>query len=241
MPIPILEIPFDAEGIFISRPNRFLGIVDIKGKRTSRGIEVHVHDPGRLKELLYPGNRVLLKRAESNSSRKTKWDLIAAWSYDGWVLVNSGYHRSVVEHLLQDGRISPFKNLKEVKAEVTMGHSRIDFLLTTKQGKKIGVETKGCTLTLDGIALFPDAPTERGRRHIETLMKMKKTGMDAALMILIFGPRPRCFAPKADTDPKFSEAFYNALKGGLKVYPLLFNYKGGTVHYLQRVPLCKKR
>ena len=96
--IPVLEVSYDASGVFKERPNRFLGVVDIDQPRKAAGVHVHIHDPGRLKELLYKGNKVLLRHART-SNRKTDWDLIAAKYSDGWVLVNSSYHRAGAEHI----------------------------------------------------------------------------------------------------------------------------------------------
>ncbi len=142
--IKILSVKWDREGIFLSRPNRFTGMVEIDGKKET----VHVHDPGRLEELLYRGNRVLLKSADK-PDRKTKWDLIASRYGDRWVFTNSGYHRKISERIMHmlfpDAEIIP---------EVKVGHSRLDFIVK-KKGKITGVEVKGCTLTENGVALSP--------------------------------------------------------------------------------------
>ena len=116
---------------------------------------VHVRDPGRLKELLYPGNKVLVKH-KSGEKRKTQWEIIAAWDNE-WVLINSGYHRAISEAILNNPKISPFGELDGLKAEVTVGHSRLDFMLEKDEGQ-IALEIKGCTLEIDNIALFPDLP-----------------------------------------------------------------------------------
>ncbi|MDG6220727.1 MAG: DNA/RNA nuclease SfsA, partial [Candidatus Thermoplasmatota archaeon] len=187
-----INIFHDAEGVFMSRPNRFVGVVEISGLGEQM---VHVHDPGRLKELLYPGNKVLLKRA-SSPGRKTAWDLLAARFQDQWVFTNSAYHPHISRWVLE-GRMAPFSGVSCIRPEVTVGHSRLDYVLDMDDGKKIGLEVKGCTLAVEGVALFPDAPTERGRRHIETLMTKKDEGWGAALMVLVFRTDAVCFSPKA--------------------------------------------
>lgn len=226
--VTVLHIDWDVEAVFLSRPNRFVGIVDIGGKEE----KVHVHDPGRLEELLYPGNRVLLKRAEK-PGRKTRWDLIASWYEGQWVFTNSGYHRQISENIVR--RL--FSG--EIKAEVTVGHSRLDFVV--KDGENItGIEVKGCTLTENGVALFPDAPTERGRKHLETLISMMKEGKKAVLLILVFRKDSRCFAPNERTDPKFAETFGRAVEKGLMVRPVLLEYDGRDVWWKGEIGLCSE-
>ena len=224
--VAILRVSWDREGVFLSRPNRFLGIVDIDGREE----KVHVHDPGRLEELLYPRNRVLLRKAD-NPGRKTKWDLIASWYEGQWVFTNSGYHRQISENIVR--RL--FSG--EIKPEVTVGHSRLDFVV--KDGKNItGIEVKGCTLTENGVALFPDAPTERGRKHLETLISMMEEGKKAVLLVLVFRNDSRCFAPNDRTDPKFAETFRRAVEKGLEVRPILLEYDGETVCWIGEIGLC---
>ncbi len=225
--IAILNVEWDREGIFLSRPNRFVGIVDMDGEEEA----VHIHDPGRLEELLYPGNRVLLKKAEK-AGRKTGWDLIAAHHGDMWVFTNSSYHRWISEKIVR--MLYPDN---EIRAEVMVGHSRLDFMV--KSGENItGIEVKGCTLTEDGTALFPDAPTERGRKHVKTLMKMMDEGNDAVLMVLVFRKDSLCFSANRRTDPWFADALDAAVRKGLKVHPMLLEYDGKTVWWLGEIGLC---
>ncbi len=222
------EIFYDEEGVFIDRKNRFLGVVDIGKKEL-----VHIHDPGRLEELLYPGNKVLIKKADS-SKRKTKWDLIAAQAPEdrSWVLVHSGYHRPASEHILKD----IFPN-DEIKAEVKLGKSRIDFIVNAD--RKIAVEVKGCTLAKNKIALFPDAPTTRGRRHVEELIKFKKDGNEAILLVLVFRDA-RCFLPNESTDPDFARTFWKAIMEGVKIMPIRLKYDAPTLKTISEIPLCPR-
>ncbi len=235
MPTQLINLQHDSEAIFKARPNRFLGIVELEGQ--DHEVHVHVHDPGRLEELLYPGNQVLLKKADG-PNRKTKWDLLAAWKNNQWVLVHSGYHRKITEAILDNQKLCPFGKLVTIQPEVKTGHSRIDFLVTQYNGKKIYVEVKGCTLTIDGIALFPDAPTERGTRHLKLLAELKRTGAGAAVIILIFRYDSKCFAPNIETDPKFAAAFTNALHQGVEVYPIVVEYDGQKISFVKKIPIC---
>jgi sugar fermentation stimulation protein A len=241
MPQKVMDITWDAKGTFIERPNRFLGIVDITSPKShkKKKVKVHVHDPGRLKELLYPKNKVLLRKA-TNPNRKTKWDLIAAKYEKEWILTHSGFHREIAQWVIENPKVSPFGKVKKIEAEVGFKNSRLDFLLTKKNGRRTWVEVKGCTLAIDGVALFPDAPTLRGARHLEHLIDIVKKGDEASIIILVFRHDSRCFAPKEDTDENFARIFRKAVKVGISAYPLLFNYDGSSLRYLGNIPLCKK-
>ncbi|MGM0770858.1 MAG: DNA/RNA nuclease SfsA [Halobacteriota archaeon] len=210
----VIEIPWDSEGILLSRINRFLGVVDITSYSGSpsdiRGEMVHIHDPGRLEDLLYPGNELLLKKA-SNPNRKTGWDVIAAKADDGWILINSAFHRKIAEWAIWNEVCPFFEGLDSVTAEKKLGDSRLDFLLE-KGDTNIWVEVKGCTLINGNKAMFPDAPTVRGKRHIEELIKAVRAGDEALLLILVFRTDAKCFVPNEVIDPDLAEIFREAVK-----------------------------
>ncbi len=233
----IIKIPHDAEAIFKMRPNRYLGIVDIISPEFQRNVPVHIHDPGRLEELLYPENRILLRSA-SGSHRKTQWDVLAARYDTQWVLIHSGYHRQIAEKILTNPELGPFPELKRIEAEIRLGHSRMDFRLELQNGKQIWVEVKGCTLAQNNIALFPDAPTKRGARHLRELMECKARGFEATILILIFRTDANCFAPNYVTDPEFSGLFYQAIEKGVLAYPCVLTYSDDTIFYLRKIALC---
>lgn len=232
----LLEIPHDEGAVFLSRENRFLGRVKLKS--TGEIHEVHVRDPGRLEEILYQGNEVLIRKAD-NPDRKTNYDLIAGRVEDNWILVNSGFHRKITEEILEDEQVSPFKNIDSYLAEQKLGKSRIDFLLE-KDGERIWLEVKGCTLAVDDTALFPDAPTTRGKRHIEELIDAKEKGVRAALIFLIVRPDAECFKPYEKRDPAFSETFWRAVEKGVEVHPLLMEYDGQELFFKGEIPVCDR-
>ncbi|WP_244603368.1 DNA/RNA nuclease SfsA [Methanococcoides sp. NM1] len=236
----VMEIPWDAEGRLLSRPNRFLGIVDITSISGSpadiQEEKVHIHDPGRLEYLLYTGNDLLLKKA-SNTNRKTGCDVIAAKADDGWILINSAFHRKIAEWAIRNEVCSFLEGLDSVAAEQKFGESRLDFLLG-KGDRRIWVEVKGCTLIDDGRAIFPDAPTSRGKRHVGELIKAVAGGDEALLLILVFRPDAQCFAPNEVIDPDLAAAFRDAIGAGVKVCPLVFSYEGREIIYRGRIPLC---
>jgi len=235
MATPVLKLPHDAEGKLIARPNRFLALVDIN----SRKEKVHVHDPGRLEELLYPGNGVLVRKA-SSPNRKTGWDLLAARFGKMWIFVNSAHHSSIAEAVLRNDDISPFRGVRTLRPEVRFGSSRLDFFLQLRDNSEVWVEVKGCTLTQHGKALFPDAPTKRGARHMRELTTIAREGSRAAALILVFRQDSQCFAPNRETDPEFASAFWLALEAGVEVHPLLFSYTEDWIIFHREIPLCPK-
>lgn len=223
----IYNIGIDEHGKFIERPNRFIAHIKLKD-----GIEAvcHVHDSGRIKELLFEGNTVGLKKAKEGSNRKTSWDVISALSDDGEdILINSAYHRYISENFLKAPDLSPFGEINSIKAEVKNGNSRIDYLLE-KDGIKIWVEVKGVSLAIDKTAMFPDAPSIRAQKHLKELMSLKEKGDRAAVLLLVFR-EAKCFRPKYETDPAFSQLFYEAMKRGIEIYPIQFFLENGKIKY----------
>ncbi len=230
----VMNISPDFEGILRARPNRFLGVVDIPPDLV--GEKVHIHDPGRLEELLYPGNQVLLKKA-SGTKRKTGWDLIAGWAGSDWILINSAYHRSIARWYLTNGSDPLFEDVTSILPEKTFGESRLDFLVE-KGDSRIWVEVKGCTLTRDGMALFPDAPTKRGQKHVKELINVIKGGDKAAMLVLVLGPPAKCFASNVAIDPEFADLLNKALRAGVQVIPVSFRFDGTRLYYMGKLPLC---
>ena len=222
----LYKIQIDEVATFLERPNRFIAHV-----RLDSGSEeiVHVHDSGRIKELLYEGNRVQLRRA-TNPNRKTKWDMISGRADDGEdILINSSFHRYVGENLLNDPEISPFGEIENLRAEVKYGKSRLDFLVE-KDGKKIWIETKGVSLAENKVAMFPDAPSERAVKHLQELIEIKENGDRAAVILLIFRDS-KVFRPRYETDPKFNEYFYKAIEKGVEIYPIQLSLDDGIINY----------
>lgn len=223
----IYEIGIDKRGKFVERPNRF--VADVKLEDNSV-VTCHVHDSGRIRELLFTDNSIDIKKAKEGSIRKTQWDVISALSDDKEdILINSSYHRYISEKFLRDEKLSPFGKYSNIKAEVKYGDSRIDYLIE-KDDKKIWVEVKGVSLSLNKKAMFPDAPSTRAQKHLKELMKLKEDGDRAAVLLLVFRESDT-FRPKWETDPKFSELFYEAMEKGVEVYPVQFFLKDGNIMY----------
>ena len=198
-------------GIFIDRPNRFIAHVEVGGNRET----VHVKNTGRCKELLIPGCEVWMN-APGTPGRKTKYDLVAVRKSTG-VLFNidsQAPNKTVKEWLLK-------QDYDLIHPEYTYGDSRIDFYMEKRlpdgETKRYLMEVKGCTLEFDGIGYFPDAPTERGVKHIHELIKAKKEGFEAALAYVIQMDGVTEVRPNTDTHPEFGEAIEEAKKAGVEI------------------------
>ena len=159
--------------------------------------------------------------------------MISAKADDGEdILINSAYHRYISENFLKDLEISPFGKVDSITAEVKNGDSRLDYLLE-KDGKKIWVEVKGVSLSVNKIAMFPDAPSTRAQKHLKELIKIKENGDRAAVLLLVFRDS-ESFRPKYETDLEFSKLFYKAIKVGVEIYPVQFYLKDGDIIYREK-------
>jgi len=195
---------------FISRPNRFLGKVRIDGRQT----ECFIPNPGRMGELLRP-NAVVYLTPRSHENRKTAYDLSLV-DLDGTLIsVDSRVPNKVASEAIEEGKIPEFSGLEVEKAEYTYNDSRLDFLLKG-MGTQLLLEVKSCTLVRGRTALFPDAPTKRGSRHLRTLMGGMSYGR-AAILFIIQRPDAESFKPNEATDPTFAETLRDASNRGVEV------------------------
>ncbi len=196
-------------GKFISRPNRFVAQVELDGREQI----VHVKNTGRCKELLIPGNVVYLQKAE-NPRRKTAYDLIAVEKGHWFVNVDSQIPNAVAEEWLHSGNL--FSNLEVLRREVTYGDSRFD-LYAEYGSHRAFIEVKGVTLEKEGVAYFPDAPTERGIKHIHGLMQCMDDGYEAYILFVIQMQGIRRFEPNRSTHPEFAEALKQGQEKGVHI------------------------
>lgn len=209
------------EGIFLSRPNRFIAHVLANGKEEI----CHVKNTGRCRELLVPGARVTLSISD-NPARKTKYDLVAVWKGDTYINMDS----QAPNHAAGEALRHLISGAKQVKGEVTHGESRLDFCVETEKETWF-VEVKGVTLEKDGHALFPDAPTERGIKHLHTLIKCVEEGCKAAALFVIQMKGVHSFSPNDQMHPAFGEALRQAKQAGVEIwaYDCLVTEKGMTI------------
>jgi len=196
---------------FIARPNRFVALV-----RTEEGGEltVHVKNTGRCRELLLPGAAVILAAGE-NPARKTAWDLVGVYKQDALFNIDSQAPNRVAAEWLAAGGYDGIR-FDFVKPEYRYGSSRIDFAME-RGGERFLMEVKGCTLERDGIGFFPDAPTERGTRHLRELTRAAGEGYRCAAAFVIQTEGVRQVRPNRETDPAFADALTRAVSTGVRV------------------------
>jgi len=196
---------------FILRPNRFLAKVRIDGKM----VWAHVPDPGRLKELLIPGARVLVQ-AKNGEKRKTKFALVMVYKGEELVSINTLLPNRFVRFCLDNRQIPELANWTVIKPEFLVGHSRFDFLLG-KGRQQMLLEVKSVTLVEDRIAKFPDAVTARGLRHIQHLSEMRQTGYATTVLFIVQRSDADRFQPHWSRDPAFAQALALAQTEGLQI------------------------
>lgn len=217
------------EGIFRARPNRFIAEVEVNGTIQ----KVHVKNTGRLKELLIPGIAVFLEES-SNPNRKTRYDLIAVQQTDRIVNIDSQIPNALAYEWIQQGNL--FQNLQLLKREKTYGASRFD-LYAEHEDKKAFLEVKGVTLDCDGIARFPDAPTERGVKHVTELQHCIQDGYEAYILFIIQMKGIQAFSPNEITHPEFAEALRNAKEAGVHILALDCNVTKDSINIDSSIPV----
>lgn len=207
------------QGYFLARPNRFIAHVELQGKAHI----AHVKNTGRFKELLIPGASVYLQDHNDQPHRKTRYSLIAVEKGDRLINLDSQVTNRVAEEALRNGSLTlPGFNepIVRIQPETTFQSSRFDFFLAGKT-KKAFLEVKAVTLEEDGIARFPDAPTERGIKHLEELATAYKLGYLAYTLFVIQMEGIRLFKPNDKTHQAFGDALREAVKKG--VIPLAYS------------------
>ncbi len=220
-------------GKFLSRPNRFIATVEINGSPET----VHVKNTGRCKELLIPGAKVYLA-ASNNPARKTKYDLIAVTktTKDKRILINMDCQipNDVVDEWLKVSDL--FSDKASITREVTFGSSRFDFYVSDGK-RKAFLEVKGVTLEKDGVALFPDAPTVRGVKHIHELIRAAELGFEAYVLFVIQMKGVQKFIPNAQTHPAFADALLQASGSGVKIIAMDCVVTKDSIEIDEQVPI----
>lgn len=199
------------EGIFIDRPNRFIANVLINGEKE----KVHVKNTGRCKEILREGTTVFLEKSD-NPNRKTRYSLISALKGNLLINIDSQVPNKVVYQSILNNEIEELKDVDLLKREVTYLNSRFD--LYFEKGKEKGfIEVKGVTLEIDGLSMFPDAPTERGRKHILEMIKAVEEGYKGYIFFLIQMNNIETFTPNGVMDEDFANALKEAQEKGVNI------------------------
>jgi len=199
-------------GIFIDRPNRFIANVWVNGER----LAVHVKNTGRCKEILISGTRVFLEKANEKSKRKTRFSLISAYKGSQLINIDSQIPNALGHSALENQALNITGKMDYLKREVTYQKSRFDLFYRSNH-KKGFIEVKGVTLETKGVALFPDAPTIRGTRHILELIDASNQGYENYLIFVIQMKGVNCFKPNDKMDQNFSKALRVADKKGVHI------------------------
>lgn len=238
------------KAVFLERPNRFIAYAEIEGSKET----VHVKNTGRCAELLRPGAVIYVQKSD-NPERKTKWDLIAVEKGETMVNMDSQIPNRVVQEWIEKGGL--FGEAPYVRPETTYGNSRFDLYVETKgaadgeglleeerkveagiQGnRKIFIEVKGVTLEEEGVARFPDAPSERAVKHVEELGQAVKDGYEAYIIFVIQMKGIRFFTPNVDTHPAFAEALKKAKSAGVHILAYDCQVTPETIVLDQPVPV----
>ncbi|MGB9756935.1 MAG: DNA/RNA nuclease SfsA [Candidatus Bipolaricaulaceae bacterium] len=220
--------PFSGDlvwGEYLERLNRFVIAVRVAGKREI----AHLPNPGRLLEVLSPGRTVLLRRA--SGGRRTRWTAVAADLGDFLVSLDSTLPNRAFPRFLSRGIFPELLGFQIVAREPRLGMGRADFLLS-RGPERVWVEVKSVTLVVDGVALFPDAPTSRGVRHLRELSARVRAGEKAWVVFVVQRPDAQRFGPNAALDPQFGRAFCQALALGVEFRAVVCSFDGEELHPL---------
>lgn len=196
---------------FVRRSNRFIANVILDDKEEI----VHIKNTGRLKEILQQGAPVVLEESK-NTGRKTKYSLIAAYKGDVLINIDSQVPNMVVYDGIKDGKVKEIHDVIKLRREAAYGNSRFDLYFETKAQRGF-IEVKGVTLETEGVAMFPDAPTERGCKHIYELIKAVKEGYAGFIFFLIQLKGVKYFTPHEIRHPEFAKALKLAKEKGVAI------------------------
>ena len=217
------------KGIFLARPNRFVAHIEIEGQT-----EVcHVKNTGRCRELLPAGAQVWCQKS-ANPNRKTKYDLIAVQKGDRLINMDSQAPNTAAGEWIRSGGMG---NVEQVRAETVHGDSRFDFSFIL-DGKQCFLEVKGVTLETDGICAFPDAPTERGAKHLRGLTAAVAEGYKAYVLFVVQMENVRYLHPNDETDPAFGAALREAAAAGVQVLAMDCKVTPESMTLRESIPVC---
>jgi len=215
-------------GVFLARPNRFIAHVEIDGKTEI----CHVKNTGRCRELLPAGAEVFCQ-CSPNPNRKTKYDLITVRKGHRLINMDSQAPNAAAKEWLSAGGLGEIENLRP---ETVHGDSRFDFSFE-KDGKQCFMEVKGVTLETDGVCAFPDAPTERGVKHLQGLARLAQEGYGAYVLFVIQMEDVKYLHPNDATDPAFGQALRQAAKAGVRILAMDCKVTENTMTILSPVPV----
>ncbi len=223
--------------VFLERRSRFSVAVE----RDGREFDAFLANSGRLREILVPGRRMLLRSALDRSSngrsarggRRTGFDVLGAFLEEGFVTIDSRLPNALVKEALLAGSLPEFRGYRLVREEPAFGSGRFDFLLEPS----CFLEVKGCTLVRNKVALFPDVPTLRGRRHLEELAQAKRAEHRACVIFVVQREDAETFRPNWATDPGFGHALTRAVEAGVEAFAYASGCSAGELKIRRRMHL----
>ncbi len=227
----MIDLGILENGLFVKRLNRFAAIVQINGKETL----CHVPNTGRMSELLVEGCIVRVRKAVS-PLRKTKYDLLLVKHADQWVAVDSHLTNKLVYQGMLDKHLKGFENATSIQKEISYGHSRFD-IGVVNQGQPWMIENKCVTLVEDGCAMFPDAPTERGRRHLSELMMAQKNGFKCGIFFIVQREDCSLFRPNDRMDEEFGAVLRKASHKGLLIRAYKCSITNAIIKIQDEIPI----
>ena len=198
---------------FLRRVNRFIADIELSDGQV---VQAHLANTGRMQELLRPGVAALVRPAK-NPARKTAWDLIAVDHGGSWVCLAAAWANDFMREWLSKGRIAGFYDWKQIEWEKKIGNSRFDFAVTLQSGERWLLEVKSVNYVIDGHALFPDAPTTRGRRHVEEVLALREQGWQVGIFFVTMGQPVVDVGFNAESDPEFARVMQRAIAEGAVV------------------------
>ena len=198
---------------FLRRVNRFIADIELSDGQI---VQAHLANTGRMQELLRPGVAALVRPAK-NPARKTAWDLLAVDYAGSWVCLAAAWANDFMREWLSKGMIAVFYDWKQIEWEKKIGNSRFDFAVTLQSGERWLLEVKSVNYVIDGHALFPDAPTTRGRRHVEELLALREQGWQVGIFFVTMGQPVIDVGFNAENDPEFARVMQRAIAEGADV------------------------
>ena len=218
---------------FVSRPNRFIIVIEVNGEQHRS----HLADPGRLKELLFPGVELLVIKIKNIQKRKTKYSTIMVRFKGQLISLVSTLPNQFVKDELIKQRLPFFQKFNIIRPEVAIGKHRFDFLLKDEEGKDFVLEVKSVTLVKNKIAMFPDAVTLRGKNHVQALKELVKQNQRTGVLFVCQRPDATSFQPMWQRDDKFCYALHEAHKFGVKMWCITLSISENGIKYNKEIPI----
>ena len=219
--------------IFVARPNRFITIININGKK----YKSHLPDPGRLKELLVGGCKLWVRYVENNSNRKTNYDTVFVEHKGQLISLISTLPNAFVKESLKTNTLPIYRKYKLIKPEIAIRNHRVDFLLHNQSGAPFYLEVKSVTYAQKGIAKFPDAVTRRGLLHLKLLQELISEGYQTGVLFVCQRQDASSFQPMWERDPHFSSALLEAYYKGVKINCITLNISKSEITFNTEISL----